>query len=84
MQAQDILGAVQERAGTTKAEIAQRVGVHPVVVGKAFSAGRVGLGVAARYLQAMGYRVWVAPESLHLGALSDDIIAVDADAPAKD
>lgn len=84
MQARDILCTVQERTGATKTDIGHAVGVHPVVVGKAFGAARVGLGVAARYLQAMGYRVWVAPESLHLGALSDDIIAVDADAPAKD
>ncbi len=84
MQAREILDAVQERTGVTKTHISSVVGVHPVVVGKAFAADRVGLGVAARYLEAMGYKLVAVPQSVHLETMGDGVIAVDGDAPAKD
>ena len=38
----------------------------------------------ARYLEATGYIMWAVPESLHLDAITDDAIRIDAAAgPTK-
>ena len=38
----------------------------------------------ARYLEATGYILWAVPESLHLDAITDDAVRIDAAAgPSK-
>ena len=68
----------------SKADVSRALGVSRVATTRTMAADSPMVQSVARYLSAMGYRLWAVPESLHLDAISDDCMEIDAAAPAKD
>ena len=84
MRTKDVLDRALFSSGLSKSDISRALGVSRVTTTRTMAADNPMVQSVARYLGAMGYRLWAVPESLHLDAISDDCMEIDADAPAKD
>ena len=82
MKTKDVLNGALSSSGLSKADVARALGVSRVTTTRTMAADDPRVRSVARYLSAMGYRLWAVPESLHLDAISDDCMMIDADAQA--
>lgn len=80
----DALKTTMERAGLSATSVARALGVSRPAVVQAMGKTHPYADSLARYLEATGYILWAVPESLHLDAITDDAIRIDAAAgPSK-
>ena len=82
MRTKDVLDRALSSSGLSKADVSRALGVSRVTTTRTMAADNPMVQSVARYLSAMGYRLWAVPESLHLDAISDNCMMIDADAQA--
>lgn len=74
----DALKTTMERAGLSATDMARALDVSRPAVVQAMGKAHPYTDSLARYLEATGYILWAVPESLHLDAITDDAIKIDA------
>lgn len=77
MKSKDVLKAVQDRTGVSRADVARELGITPQATSQGFRAPAISLEKAVAYLRAMGYDLYAVPASLHVDAISDDVIKIE-------
>lgn len=77
MKSRDILSTVRNRTGLNNSLVARKVGITPQAAGRVMKASGVTLENAVRFLEAMGYDLYVVPSSLHIEVISDDAIKIE-------
>ena len=82
MRTKDVLDRALSSSALSKADVSRALGVSRVTTTRTMAADDPRVRSVARYLSARGYRLWAVPESLHLDAISDDCMMIDADAQA--
>lgn len=84
MKATEVLNRALSASGLSKSDLSRVMGVSRVTVTRTMAADNPMVQSVVRYLDAMGYKLWAVPESLHLNAICDDCMEIDADIPTKE
>lgn len=77
MKISDSLKEVRARTDLTNHEIASRLGVTDQTAGRAFLRDGIKAETLVRYINAMGYKVYAVPGSIHLNKIFDDVIEIE-------
>lgn len=83
MKIKNILKHSKEQSGSTTTAIARALSKSPSTVNDIERTANPKTDSVIQYLEAVGYSVYVVPSSLHVEAISDEAIKVEANKPAK-